>query len=91
MVHLAIDGKLGNFREVADRVDPKPRRIEISGRDGVPIETAEKTARDLSPADAADAYRIRARQKHVECGRIKGAGRCCHHQSPSLGWRFERS
>ena len=32
MVHLAVDGKLENFREVADRVDPKPRELSIHTR-----------------------------------------------------------
>ena len=54
-VEQALAGSLESFREIADRVDPKPRRLEISGRDGAPVATAI-IARGMTDEEAAAAY-----------------------------------
>lgn len=33
----ALRGNLDSFREIGDRVDPKPRRVEVSGPGGGPL------------------------------------------------------
>jgi len=53
---VLFGGSLEAFREVADRVDPKPRRVELTGRDGTPVLTRALTA-DVPEAEAAALYR----------------------------------
>jgi hypothetical protein len=55
-VEKALAGSFEAFREIGDRVDPKPRRVEITGREGAPVTTAI-IARSMSNEEAADAYR----------------------------------
>lgn len=56
MVSRAKRGDMDAFREIFDRRDPKPRRVEISGRGGAPIAAAIAAGR-LSETEAADVYR----------------------------------
>ncbi len=46
-VNDAIGGKEWAWKEVGDRLDPKPRRVEISGPDGGPIQLDDRAAADL--------------------------------------------
>lgn len=50
------DGNLGAAAEIFDRLDPKPKRVEISGRDGAPIQ-GHVAVSDLSDEDAAVIYK----------------------------------
>lgn len=45
------------WREVGDRLDPKPRRVEISSPGGGPLDVAMRVGRELSEAEASDLYR----------------------------------
>jgi hypothetical protein len=49
----AQTGDMEAFKEIFDRRDPKPRRLEVTGRDGGPI--AALTA-EVSPDEAARVY-----------------------------------
>ncbi|MHA2054873.1 MAG: DUF5681 domain-containing protein [Candidatus Hodarchaeales archaeon] len=55
IVERALRGSFEAFREIGDRVDPKPRRLEVSGRDGAPV-AAAVIARGMSNEEASDAY-----------------------------------
>ncbi len=51
-----VDGERGAMQEIYDRLDPKPKRIEISGRDGTPVR-ATLLAAKMTEEEAASGYR----------------------------------
>ncbi len=55
-VRALRDGNMTAFTEIFDRLDQKPKRVEVTGRDGGPIQ-AQVAASDLSDDDAAAIYK----------------------------------
>lgn len=56
LIIRSMGGNLATFQEVFDRLDPKPKRTEISGPGGAPVR-ALVGAYDLDEASAEAAYR----------------------------------
>lgn len=52
----ACGGNIDAFREFADRLDPKPRRVELSGPDGSPVRAALSAVRSTEEQEAAQRY-----------------------------------
>ncbi len=46
-IYTIAQSKEWAWKEVGDRLDPKPRRVEISGPDGGPIQVDDRAAADL--------------------------------------------
>lgn len=57
LLFRALCGHWSAIHEIFDRLDPKPRAIELSGRDGGPIQTAGfEIAGNADEKSARDAY-----------------------------------
>ena len=52
----ALRGSIESLREVGDRIDPKPKRIEISGPGGGPVRGAVTGAQSDDEREAAEEY-----------------------------------
>jgi len=70
IIDNALRANLDAFREIGDRLDPKRKRVEITGRDGEPVTSAQITS-EMSPEDAARIYHDMAAD---ESARLDGDG-----------------
>ena len=55
LILRALSGNLDTFKEIFDRLDPKPRRTEISGPGGGPVRSIAAPV-DIGEAEAERAY-----------------------------------
>lgn len=61
LVFRALTGHWNALEEIFGRLDPKPKAIELSGRDGGPIQSAGVVLSGAAPEDAQAAYLALAR------------------------------